>query len=207
MVTNCYNVKYNHSLVTENCTNWVSQVRDLLFSLGFGECWFQQCVGDMEAFMCIASQRIKNQYLQQWHGNMESSTRARTYRALRPNFTTQPYLQCIHNFNHLRSLTRFVTSSHRLRVETGLWDRPAVADAQRMCHICDIEIEDEFHFMFVCPLYNADLTKLLPRYYMINPSMQKFINIVNEINVRVINRVAKFVYKSFITRTAYFSQH
>ena len=33
MVTNCYNVMYNHSLVTENCTNWASRVRDLLFSL------------------------------------------------------------------------------------------------------------------------------------------------------------------------------
>ena len=41
MVTNCYNVMYNHSLVTENCTNWASRVRDLLFSLGFGEYWFQ----------------------------------------------------------------------------------------------------------------------------------------------------------------------
>ena len=59
-----YNAMYNHSLVTENCTNLASRVRDLLFSLGFGECWFQQCVGDMKAFMSIASQRIKDQYLQ-----------------------------------------------------------------------------------------------------------------------------------------------
>ena len=117
---------YNHSLVTENCTNWASRVTDLLFSLGFGECWFQQYVGDMEAFMSIASQRIKDQYLQQWHGNMESSTRARTYRALRPNFTSQAYLQCIHSFDHLKSLARFETSSHRLRVETGRWDKPPV---------------------------------------------------------------------------------
>ena len=98
-------------------------------------------------------------------------------------------------------------SSHRLRVETGRWDRPPVPYAQRKCQICDIEIEDEFHFMFVCPLYNADRTKLLPRYYRINPSMQKFINLMNETNARLINRVAKFVYKSFKTRTAYFSQH
>ena len=138
---------------------------------------------------------------------MESSTRARTYRALRPNFTSQADLQCIHSFDHLKSLARFVTSSHHLRVETGRWDRPPVPYAQRECQICDIEIEDEFHFMFVCPLYNADRTKLLPRYYRINPSMQIFINLMNETNARLINRVAKFVYKSFKTRTAYFSQH
>ena len=98
-------------------------------------------------------------------------------------------------------------SSHRLRVETGRWDRPPVPYAQRKCQICDIEIEDEFHFMFVCPLYNADRTKLLPRYYRINPSMQKCINLMNDTNTRLINRVAKFVYKSFKTRTAYFSQY
>ena len=47
----------------------------------------------------------------------------------------------------------------------------------------------------------------LSRYYRINPSMQKFINLMNETNACLINRVAKFVYKSFKTRTAYFSQH
>ena len=207
MVTNCYNVMYNHSLITENCTNWASRVSDLLFSLGFGECWFQQSVGDIQAFISIADQRIKDQYLQQWHGNLESSTRARTYRALRPNFTCQTYLHCIHSSEHLKSLARFVTSSHRLRVETGRWDKPPVPYAQRKCQICDIEIEDEFHFMFVCPLYNADRTKLLPRYYRVNPSMQKFIDLMNETNPRLINRTAKFIYKSFKSRTAYFSQH
>ena len=64
MVTNCHNVMYNHSSVTENCTNWASRVRDLLFSLGSDECWYQQSAGDMEAFIRIASQRIKDQYPQ-----------------------------------------------------------------------------------------------------------------------------------------------
>ena len=88
MVTKCYDFMYNHSLIRENCTNWASRVRDLLFSLGLGECWFQQSVGDIQAFISIADQRIKDQYLQQWHGNLESSTRARAYRALRPKFTS-----------------------------------------------------------------------------------------------------------------------
>ena len=34
MLTNCYDVMHNHSLITENCTNWASRVRELLFSLG-----------------------------------------------------------------------------------------------------------------------------------------------------------------------------
>ena len=37
--------------------------------------------------------------------------------------------------------------------------------------------------------------------------MQKCINLMNETNACLINRVAKFVYKSFKTRTANFSQH
>ena len=102
------------------------------------------------------------------------------YRALQPNFTSQAYLQYIHSFDHLKSLARFVTSSHRLGVETGRWDRPPVPYAQRKCQICDTKIEDEFHFMFVCPLYNTDRTKLLPRYYRIIPIMQKFINLMKQ---------------------------
>ena len=171
-----------------------------MFLLGFGECWFQQSVGDIQAFISIADQRIKDQYFQQWHGNLESSTHARTYRTLRPNFTSQTYLQCIHSSEHLKSLARFVTSSHRLRVETGRWDKPSVPYAQHKCQICDIEIEDEFNFMFVCPLNNADRTKLLP-------SMQRFIDLMNKTNPRLVNRIAKFIYRSFKSRMAYFSHH
>ena len=106
-------------------------------------------VGDMEAFIYIAIQRIKDQYLQQWHGNLGLVS------ILRPSFPGMGI------------------SSHRFRVETGRWDRPPVLYAQRKRQIFDIKFEDEFHFMFVCQLYNADRPKLLPRYYWVNPSMQK----------------------------------
>ena len=66
--------------------------------------------------------------------------------------------------------------------------------AQCKCQICDMKIEDEFHFMFVCPLYNGDRPKLLPKYYRVNPSIQKVINLMNETDPRLINRTAKFIY-------------
>ena len=78
--------------ITGNCTNWASRVRDVFVRFR----WIQS-VGDLRASISFANQRTKDQYLQQWHINLDSWRRVRTYWALRPNFTNQTYLQCIHS--------------------------------------------------------------------------------------------------------------
>ena len=123
-------------------------------------------------------------------------------RGLGPKAVNKKHLKIISPFRNQQSPSQ---SGDRPRPRR--WDKPPVPYAQRKCHICDIEIEDEFNFMFVCPLYNANRTKLLPRYCRVNPSMQKFIDLINETNPRLISRTAKFIYKSFKSRTAYLSQH
>lgn len=55
---------------------------------------------------------------------------------------------------HLRSLIRFRTGSHWLRVETGRWCKPQLPRAQRVClHCSQNRIEDELHVAFECPRY------------------------------------------------------
>lgn len=206
LVMNCYNVMYNNCLQSERTVNWASRVRDLLSCLGLREYWLSHDIGDINGFMSLVNQRVNDQYQQNWRSKLDDSTKARFYREIRPRFSCQTYLSQIHSVHHLKSFARLITSSHRLRVETGRWERPPIAYENRKCHICHVEIEDEFHFLFKCPLYNDDRTKLVPRYYRVNPSMFKLIELMNSQNTRLINRIAKFVYNSFKIRTSFFSQ-
>ena len=50
-VSNSYWVIYNDAINLPTKPNWATQVRDMLFRLGFGEARYAQNVGDIEAFV------------------------------------------------------------------------------------------------------------------------------------------------------------
>ena len=142
--------------------NWASLVRNLLSNLGFFEVWLNQGVGDVKLFLTMLRQRIKDQFIQGWAGDIQNSSRARFYRNI-TEFHFQPYLDI--NIRKFRTaMTNLRVSSHRLEVETGRWIRPVSTPFdERKCHICD-RLEDEFHFPFECPLCNELITQYMSMY-------------------------------------------
>ena len=123
-VCNCYHVLYEQTVNRANCVNWVSQIRDMLFHLGFGEVWYNQGVENQDSFIYLFKQRVNDTFGQIWHSSVENSTRARTYKLIRTEFMTRKYLELLNCPAHLTAFARFVTSSHRLKVETGRWGKP-----------------------------------------------------------------------------------
>ena len=91
-------------------------------------------------------------------------------------------------------------SSHRLEVETGRWARPnAIPFAERLCKICN-KLEDEFHFIFECPVY-SDLRKLyVSRYYFNRPNMYKMVELFNTTNKKQLRNLSIYIFKAFETR-------
>ena len=83
-----YHVLYEQVVNRVNCVNWVSQIRDMLFHLGFGEVWYNQGVGDADSFIYLFKQRINDIFSQNWRSSLEDPTRARTYKLLRTDFVT-----------------------------------------------------------------------------------------------------------------------
>ncbi len=54
-------------------------------------------------------------------------------------------------------LARCRLSSHRLKVETGAWSRPAVPYEQRLCDLCDLgAVQNEHHIIFQCPRFHEE---------------------------------------------------
>ena len=52
-------------------------------------------------------------------------------------------------------------SNHKLAIETGRYSRPFKKPAERICSICKIEMEDEYHFLNICPAYQENRCSLL----------------------------------------------
>jgi len=55
-----------------------------------------------------------------------------------------------------------------LRIQTGHYARNNVPSEQRYCLCCNyiVNIEDEFHVVFICPCYTAIINKYIPHYYI-----------------------------------------
>lgn len=157
-----------------NKSNWASSVKYLLESLGFNDVWYSQGVGNVNLFLTIFKQRLKDVFIQNWNSRILGSTRARTY-SLFHNFSYKLYLDhlTLEKFRHALSKVRM--SSHRLEIEAGRWHRPhSIPLDERKCRVCNI-IEDEFHFILECTLFQNIRKKYIKRYFWLRPNIPKFI--------------------------------
>ena len=77
------------------------------------------------------------------------------------------YLSADIFWKHKIALTRFRCSNHKLSVETSKYLN-SNKDISRNCKYCDnngiVVVEDELHFLLVCPLCNQLREKFLEKY-------------------------------------------
>ena len=145
-------------------TNWALLVKKLL-ALGFYEVWLQQNVGDDDIFLSLVKQRLKDNFVQKWNEELNQSSRTIVYKSI-ANFGFSPYLDMITVKKFRLTLAKLRTSSHRLEVEMGRWARPErTALENRKCKHCQT-LEDEYHFILICPLYSNIRTLYIKKYYL-----------------------------------------
>ena len=105
-------------------------------------------------------QRLKDIELQRWLSEINNETRKdanqinkmRNYRLFKTidNHKCEDYLNQVTNTRHRIALTKLRLSNHKLAIETGSYSRPFKKLAERICPICKIEMEDEYHFLNIC---------------------------------------------------------
>ena len=62
------------------------------------------------------------------------------------------------------------------------------------------DIEDEFHFVCICTKYTVLRNTYIPRYYRRNPSMHKFIELLNSDRLITLKHLAIFIIKALELR-------
>lgn len=183
----------------ENKENWALLVKRLLGSLGFNDVWIAQGVGDSNIFLNILGQRLNDNFLQNWNSRLEDSTRAIFYRSIN-SFYYQHYLNLVKVKKYRFALCRLRCSSHRLEIESGRWHKPVKTPIEnRKCKHCKI-VENEFHFLFECPIYTDLRHQYLNNYFTINPNVYKMKQLFQSTNKKQVNDLAIFAYKAFALR-------
>ena len=137
--------------------------------------------------------RVKDQFLQKWISDMNSSNKSLFYRLFKTDFHFEPYLDLL-SFKQLLNLTKFHFKSptHRARVETGRWYN--IERNERKCPFCANNIlGDEFHFLFECPNLTTTRNICLKKYFRHNTNVFKVNTLVNSQNKNVLLKLCKLI--------------
>ena len=94
----------------------------------------------------------------------QDHNKLRLYKTLKGSFTPEPYLNNIPNRNQRAWLSRFRTSAHNLRVESGRHTSPVTPLSKRVCRYCDSgECDTELHGILLCKTFELKRKCFLSR--------------------------------------------
>ena len=156
----CYSYLYE-CVEIYNEHNWAYRVKHELFMLGFGELWINQHIDDKD--VPVIKQRLLDQSQQLIRSQISASPKFTYCKYLIDVYSIQYYLSKFIPVHLRKCITKFRLSSHNLTIETGRYI--ATDRSKRTCFSCVDEIEDEYHFIFVCPLYNSLRKQYVKPYY------------------------------------------
>ena len=126
---------------------------------------------DNKQIVYIVKRRLIDIYKQTGLADVNSCAKCVTYKHIVDKDILQPYLSKppISNFNKKKLICKFRLSSHCLAIETSRYKNILVE--RRKFPSYKTDIEDEFHFMLMCPTYQEFRAKLLKAYCHRIPSV------------------------------------
>jgi len=96
-------------------------------------------------------------------------------------------------------------SLHPLRIQTGRYNNIMIERSERYCVFCNYnEIEDEYQFICLCPLYNQIRKKYILRKYYVNPSVYKFHALLQSCNREELLPLCLYVNEALKIRNSQF---
>jgi len=132
--------------------------------------------------------------------NSNQQPKLRTYKLFKTDCRLEPYLLLKQNRKIMTKISRFRTSSHSLRIETGRHQKPIIPAPDRICEKCSLNIvEDEIHCLVVCPsnkIYRDKLficaSKLIDNFQSLD-DIGKFVAIMNCKEPELLLSLGKFL--------------
>lgn len=137
--------------------------------------------------------RIRDNHLQKWYSEINNSRKLETYALFKHDLELEKYLQLPIPIKYKTALAKFRISAHSLSIETGRYDN--TPRENRLCRLCNLrQVENEYHFLIVCPQYRELRIKYLKPYFCHWPTIQKFETLKSSVSQKSLINLAKFIY-------------
>ena len=144
-----YNVLLKFTQHGTHRSSWISYVHSLLLRNGFGFAWLidveQENVNVSKILMEFQT-RIKLQFEQEWHSNINEISKCILYKHVKEEFALERYL-CVLPWELCKYILKLRLCNHKLRIETGRYCH--IERKDRICEICNLnQLGDEYHLFF-----------------------------------------------------------
>ena len=108
-------------------------------------------------------------------------------------FEFENYLNSIQIKKFRIALTKFRLSSHKLEIERGRYHN--IPKENRKCKFCLMNtIENEYHFLLICPKYSELRKQYLNSYYCRWPTLNKFDRLLESKDNKTVLKLSKFIF-------------
>ena len=198
----CYNMLLSLDQVGRN--TWAGSVRQLLCTYGFQDVWEAQSVENINVFLREFTNRVKSAYDSEWEHTVAQSSKLTLFRSLKPDgIVRESYLRNVTLKVYRSGLTKFRCSAHELRIEKGRHSNELLAD--RVCRLClkhtgNYVLEDEFHFLMCCPLYENLRGQYLFELTAGQKSYEAFLTLLCDESENSQLNLASFIYQAYKVR-------
>ena len=139
-------------------SEWFATVKYLLKILNMEEYLLNPESIKSKTFSYLCSKKLQDLLVEQWKIKISrtdlyngQSNKLRFYSLFKTEFKREPYLGNLNDFHLRKSICKFRCSDHKLEIEKGRHKNMNLDD--RICQICNSDIESEMHFLTICPLY------------------------------------------------------
>ena len=184
--------------------NWVTEIRLNLYKNGFGYIWEAQSVTDKKSFLSKYTQRLRDQYIQNWKQDCVNNTKlSLSYIHYKTIFGLETYVNCVDLRKYKRYFINFRASSHTLNIEVGR--HQGVPREQRLCNNCQSLIEDEYHFVLICPLYSEIRQRFIPEKFTRYPTRLKFNILLASKSETLVRNISLYLYHAFRHRSTIYA--
>ena len=146
-----------------------------------------------------------------WGESISTSSKAISFNKYKTNICLDAYLFRTLNPKHRIALSRVRLSNHPLWIEKGRHVKPIIDKEKRFCDLCKTEIEDEQHFLLICPLYNPKILILenacrkgCSRYDSLNNEQKIIFIIMSNKNEDILKALSKFIFNSMSLRAFFY---
>uniref|UniRef100_K1QT84 Reverse transcriptase zinc-binding domain-containing protein n=1 Tax=Magallana gigas TaxID=29159 RepID=K1QT84_MAGGI len=184
--------------MVKNNDIWISNIRKELSILGLADLY--QSTMKESVILDIIFNRMCDVFKQKVVNDISNASKCILYKHVVDHFCLQVYLKKPIHVKYRKLITRLRLSSHDLKIETGRYEN--LTRDCRKCESCNLNvIEDEFHFLLICPSLCSLRDKYIKKYYSRKPSVYKVIQLLSTSNTKELCNLGKYLYYANKQRT------
>ena len=129
---------------------WYQSIETIIECIGM-DTFFLNPDPDVD-FKSMVKNKLQEVLQGMWHQSLKSNKKLKFYSSFKKSFCFEDYLDLVSFYKDRKLFTKFRCSDHSLEIEKGRHYN--VIKMNRICKLCQKQVETEKHYLLFCPKFN-----------------------------------------------------